>query len=80
MRMLLTSDQAYCMLALHKIMISDQDRSIRYLPGECLEISERAEAAMRFKESSGSWIQSTRRGTAPESTTDWANSALCRAM
>jgi hypothetical protein len=38
------------------------------------------DAAMRFRESSGSWTQSTNRGTAPASTTVDANSALCPAM
>lgn len=43
--------------------------------GECLLISLSAEAAMRFRDNSGSWIQSTSRGTAPASITAWANSA-----
>ena len=42
--------------------------------GECLQMSLRAEAAIRFSESSGSWMHSTSRGTAPASTTAWASS------
>nr|KAF6500872.1 hypothetical protein HJG59_007907 [Molossus molossus] len=37
--------------------------------GECFEISLRSEAAILFKAISGSWIQSTKRGTASASTT-----------
>lgn len=37
--------------------------------GECFAISLRAETAILFKAISGSWIQSTKRGTAPASTT-----------
>ena len=43
-------------------------------------MSESDDAAMRLSESSGSWTQSTRSGTAPASTTHAASSALCPAM
>ena len=43
--------------------------------GECLATSLRAEAAMRFRATSGSWRQSTSRGSAPASTTAWDRSA-----
>ena len=43
-------------------------------------MSESDDAAMRLSESSGSWTQSTRSGTAPASTTQDASSALCPAM
>ncbi len=42
--------------------------------GECLHTSLSADAAMRFREISGSWMHSTKSGTAPASTTAWANS------
>ncbi len=42
--------------------------------GECLQMSLRAEAEIRLRESSGSWIHRTKSGTAPASTTAWANS------
>lgn len=37
--------------------------------GECLQMSLRPDAAILFKESSGSWIHKTNNGTAPASTT-----------
>lgn len=43
--------------------------------GVCLEMSLRVEAAMRLTAISGSRRQNTSRGTAPASTTDWANAA-----
>ena len=46
--------------------------------GECLEMSLRVEAAMRLTAISGSRRQNTSRGTAPASTTDWANAAQRR--
>ena len=46
----------------------------RRTSGECLAMSFNADAVMRFSEISGSWMHSTRSGTAPASTTDCANS------
>ena len=46
----------------------------------CLAISPRAVAEIRFKVSSGSCTQRTRRPTAPASTTAWASSLLCLAI
>ena len=44
--------------------------------GVCLATSDSAEAAMRLRDSSGSWTHSTRSGTAPASTTCCARSAV----
>ena len=45
-----------------------------FTSGECLQMSLRPEAAIRLRESSGSWIHKTNKGTAPASTTAWDNS------
>lgn len=42
--------------------------------GECLQMSLRADAAIRLSDNSGSWMHNTNKGTAPASTTAWASS------
>ena len=46
--------------------------------GECLQMSLNADAAILFTDNSGSWIESTSKGTAPASTTDCARSEISK--
>ena len=49
-------------------------RAMRLTSGECLHISESAEAAILLRSISGSCTARTSRGTQPLSTTVWASS------
>ena len=60
-----------CFLDIPVENLSKSNKKKKQFPtsGECLQMSLNADAAILLSGISGSWIQSTNRGTAPASTT-----------